>query len=402
MTPDLLIAGGGPAGAVLAILAGRAGMTAHLFDAARFPRDKACGEGLMPAGVGVLQRAGLCEQVGGVRFGGVRYRGFDIVAETAFPARPRARGADRSNGMAPAAFGLGQRRLVLDQALLAAARATPNVSVFEDAPVEEVVRRAGRAVGLRIGGRDVRGRVIVGADGARSRVRMSLGLQAPPPRHPRWGVRVHFRLAPDARRAAADRVEIFVGEGHEIYVTPLPDGEVLVAALCERGREDASEGDGALPGRVGASAGSLLALISRHPELVERLRGAIPISSPRGRFPLACRAVAGVAPGAVLIGDAAGFTDPITGGGMAQAMLSAELLVTFLPRALASQDDEWLWRFDRRRRRLLRDYVLLTGFTLQLARRPLLARAMLRFMRANPAFMRHLVGVAGGLRRLTV
>src|SRR3954470_2129243 len=221
---------------MLAILAGRAGMTAHLFDAARFPRDKACGEGLMPAGVGVLQRAGLCEQVGGVRFGGVRYRGFDIVAETAFPARPRARGADRSNGMAPAAFGLGQRRLVLDQALLAAARATPNVSVFEDARVEEVVRRAGRAVGLRIGGRDVRGRVIVGADGARSRVRVSLGLQAPPPLHPRWGVRVHFRLAPDAGRAPADRVEIFVGAGHEIYVTPLPNDEVLVAALCERAR----------------------------------------------------------------------------------------------------------------------------------------------------------------------
>jgi 2-polyprenyl-6-methoxyphenol hydroxylase-like FAD-dependent oxidoreductase len=280
------------------------------------------------------------------------------------------------------------------------------VWVFEDAPVEEVVRRAGRAVGLRIAGRDVRGRVIVGADGARSRVRVSLGLQAPPPRHPRWGVRVHFRLAPDARRAPADRVEIFVGEGHEIYVTPLPDGEVLVAALCERGHEDASEdateADGAPPGPLRASAGSLLALISRHPELVERLRGAIPISSPRGRFPLACRALAGVAPGAVLIGDAAGFIDPITGGGMAQALLSAELLVGFLPRALASQDDEWLWRFDRRRRRLLRDYVLLTAFTLQLARRPFLARAMLRFMRWSPAFMSHLVGVAGGLRRLTL
>lgn len=427
MTPDLLIAGGGPAGAMLAILAGRAGMTAHLFDAARFPRDKPCGEGLMPAGVGVLERAGLCEQVGGVRFGGVRYRGFDVVAETAFPARPtrRARAEDRTEGIAPAAFGLGQRRLVLDQVLLAEARATPNVSVFESASVEDVVRRRGRAVGLRIGGGEVAGRVIIGADGARSRVRASLGLQAPPPAHPRWGVRVHFRLAPDARRTLADRVEIFVGAGHEIYVTPLPDGEVLVAALCESARaparnigsgdhepvdeserdhegsrEPACERDPS--GLVRTAAGSLPTLIARHPALVDRLRGAVAISSPRGRFPLACRAAAGIAPGAVLIGDAAGFTDPITGGGMAQALLSAELLVGFLPRALASRDDEWLWRFDRQRRRLLRDYVLLTAFTVQLARRPELARAMLRFMRASPAFMRHLVGVAGGLRRLTV
>src|SRR6185436_1680603 len=48
---DLLIAGGGPAGATLAILLGRAGLRADLFEARRFPREKPCGEGIMPAGV---------------------------------------------------------------------------------------------------------------------------------------------------------------------------------------------------------------------------------------------------------------------------------------------------------------------------------------------------------------
>jgi flavin-dependent dehydrogenase len=201
-------------------------------------------------------------------------------------------------------------------------------------------------------------------------------------------VRVHFRLA--ANREPPDMVEIFVGDDHELYLTPLPDGEVLVAALTEHD---------ALPATAGRA---LLRWIALHPPLADRLRGAAPISEPLGRFPLAARARAGVAPGAVLLGDAAGFTDPITGGGMAQALLSAELLAPMLPRLLSSAGDtEWLWRFDRRRRALLRDYHLLTTAILAAARRPRTARWTLQAMRTNPRVMRHLVGVAAGLRRLT-
>ena len=384
---DILIAGGGPAGAALAIQAGRAGLDVALFDRARFPREKACGEGLMPAGVGALRRLGVLAACGGHRIEGIRYRGFGITAEAAFPA-PAA-------GSLASPFGLGQRRMLLDAALLAAARATPNVHIFEGARVQGVARRGERAVGLVVDGNLVPGKLIIGADGARSVVRGSLNLDGQArgaengtaPRRPRLGVRVHFRLAAD--RQAPDMVEIFVGEDHELYLTPLPDGEVLVAALTESDALHVSAGR------------SLLRWIALHPALAERLRGAAPISEPLGRFPLTARARAGVAPGAVLLGDAAGFTDPITGGGMAQALLSAELLAPYLPRVLADGDTEWLWRFDRRRRAMLRDYRLLTSATLAAARHPRTARWTLAAMRANPKVMRHLVGVAAGLRRLT-
>ena len=56
---DVVIAGGGPAGATLAMLLGRAGLRVELFEAQRFPREKPCGEGIMPAGVAVLERLGL-------------------------------------------------------------------------------------------------------------------------------------------------------------------------------------------------------------------------------------------------------------------------------------------------------------------------------------------------------
>src|SRR6185369_15960713 len=92
-------------------------------------------------------------------------------------------------------------------------------------------------------------------------------------------------------------------------------------------------------------------------------------------------------------------------GGMAQALTTAELLAPAVVDALAAggdhaRADAYLHRFDRRRRALLRDYLLLTRFMLFLVRHPPLARATLRLMRATPRLMSHLTGVAGGTRRL--
>src|SRR5262249_37466553 len=161
-----------------------------------------CGEGLMPSGVAVLERLGLLAAVGGCRPEGVRYHGFGLMAESTFPAirSPASRGPA---GVGAPARMLTQRRLRLDDALVAAARATPGVGVFEDAAVEGAAVEAGRAVGLRVGGEVRRAGLVVGADGIVSRVRRSLGLDGRPRGPARVGVRAHFRLA--AGRPAPDR-----------------------------------------------------------------------------------------------------------------------------------------------------------------------------------------------------
>jgi 2-polyprenyl-6-methoxyphenol hydroxylase-like FAD-dependent oxidoreductase len=372
---DVVIAGGGPAGASLAVMLGRAGISVDLYDAHRFPREKPCGEGLMPAGVAVLERLGLLEAVGGRRLDGVRYRGFGLEAESSFP---------HVNGR-PVCL-LAQRRLRLDQALLEAARATPGVRVFEDASVEGAAVEGGRAVGLRVGGELQRAALVVGADGLGSRVRRSLGLDGPERRPGRIGVRAHFRLA--AGREGPERLEIFLGEGHELYVSALPGRELLVAALA---RKEAVAGD---------ARAALARWIDAEPRLRDLLDGAEPLTDVAGRAPVVRRARAGVAPGAVLLGDAAGSTDPLTAGGMAHALQTAERLAAYVPRALAGgpRDDRWLGRFDRERRRLLRDHRLLTGALVALVGRPRAARATLGLMRAQPGLMRHLLGVAAGVR----
>jgi flavin-dependent dehydrogenase len=101
----------------------------------------------------------------------------------------------------------------------------------------------------------------------------------------------------------------------------------------------------------------------------------------------------------VLLGDAAGFLDPITGGGMAQALLTAELLADHIMHGLGTGDD-WLAAFETERQALLRDYRLLTRFVLALADHQRLARLALAAFAAQPAVLSHLVGVAGGVRGL--
>ena len=56
---DILIAGGGLAGSSMAIQLGRMGLSVELFERSDFPKEKPCGEGLMPAGVAAKPRSAM-------------------------------------------------------------------------------------------------------------------------------------------------------------------------------------------------------------------------------------------------------------------------------------------------------------------------------------------------------
>ncbi|MEP6961622.1 MAG: hypothetical protein ABI995_06070, partial [Acidobacteriota bacterium] len=158
----------------------------------------------------------------------------------------------------------------------------------------------------------------------------------------------------------------------EIYVTPLPGEELLVAVLRDTHTPEPLA-----------------------PEIQTLLQGATEIGTPLGASPLTVRARRRVGQGCVLLGDAAGNCDPITGGGMSQALLSAELLARHLN---TSQPD--LDAFDREREAMLTDYRRLTAGVLAMAHRPALTRVALTLLQASPPLFSHLMGVAGGTRSL--
>jgi flavin-dependent dehydrogenase len=242
----------------------------------------------------------------------------------------------------------------------------------------------GRVTGLVVSGEVRRGRLVVAADGAHSRLRYALHLDRPV-RHKRIGMRAHFRLRPG--EAPSEWVDIYLCRGFELYVTPLRDQEFLVAALAGKDMLN-------LP--VDAQ---FRHWCSDSPEVSARLRCAEQVSELAVTSPLSGRAHPRVLPGLVLLGDAAGFTDPVTGGGMTQALLASELLAHYVSKGIHTAD-RWIGEFDREREAMLRDYRRLTRLMLGLADRPMLIAGAVATISRLPTLFSHLLGVSGGVRRL--
>ncbi len=364
---QVIVVGGGLAGSALSIMLGRAGLSVDVYERSSFPREKPCGEGLMPAGVTILRRLGLEHTVGGEPLFGVRYH----VRDTCVHA-PLAGERDACDH-----HGLGQRRYHLDAALWRTAHATLGVRVFDGARVTGPLVEHGRVTGVVVDGQSRRAELVVAADGCSSTLRRSLGLER---RHPgRVGIRAHFKRA--SGQPKLSQLEIFMRAGYELYVTPLPNDEVLVAALAHRD---------VIGGSLRASFTNWIAA---EPLLMRWLEGAVQISELLGRSSLVRDTNACVVPGLVLIGDAAGSVDPITASGMSLALASAELLAMNV-RGLLSYDPAVLRSFELARSRMVRTHRRLAGCLLALAARPALASLALVFMRMFPAVMRSLVNVA--------
>jgi flavin-dependent dehydrogenase len=315
---DALIVGAGPAGLATAIALAHRGRSALVIERRSAPLDKACGEGIMPPGVRALAALGVdLAALRAAPFAGVRF----VDGARAFEGR-FATGA-----------GLGVRRTALSDALLAAARRA-RVEVRFGCALDSWEERGDRALASTSQGA-VRARVLIGADGLASEVRARAGLALAGGRR-RFGVRRHFRIAP-----WNECVEVHWADGAEAYVTPVARDEVGVALLWQ--------GDG----------GSLPTLLARFPALEARLAGAEPASDARGAGPFWQRARSRFSGRVALVGDAAGYTDAVTGEGITLALQAAEALAGVIAAGAPLSEYERAWR---RISRAHRAFAALLGF----------------------------------------
>jgi flavin-dependent dehydrogenase len=367
---DVIVVGGGPAGATLAIALGRRGFEVELYDQATFPREKPCGEGLLPGGVGVLRALELVESVGGERLSGVRYHVGQGSVRSDF---------GEGDGV-PLPHGVGQRRLHLDATLWSTAARTRGVRANDGTRVDRLLFERDRVRGVVIRGQPRRSRLVVAADGSSSPLRRKLGLECvATPR--RVGIRAHFQRPRDA--PALTDIEIFLRRGYEIYVTPLPKNEILVAALAH---EDMADGD---------LRGCFARWLAGERLLQRWLEGSTPTSELMGRAPLVSATRGRLPSGLVLIGDAAASVDPITAGGLSLALQSAELCARYAGELMTGKVLA-RHRFARAHAGMVRVHRWLGAAVLALAGSPRLAETARRGFRAYPNAMRALVELAAG------
>jgi geranylgeranyl reductase family protein len=373
---DVVVVGGGPAGSAVATFLSRRGRDVLLLEAARFPRDKVCGEGVSPEAWRLLDAMGASDAVRALAPHALR--GMQLVSPDGTVFRGEYRGHER--------MGFAVRRLALDGVLLEAARLA-GAEVREGTPVTRLLRED---VGVEtdVAGEPcaVHARVVVGADGRRSVVARGLGLLRENPRMRRFAVRGYW----EGVEALGPFGEMHVVGGGYCGIAPLSPTRANVAFVLDR-RE-------MKPAAGGLERFYREELRRRWPRLAERLDRARLLEPPRAIGPLAldCRAVA--APGVVLVGDAAGFYDPFTGEGVTLALRTAELAAEAVAEALDRPSTSRLPRlvgYERARDAATRDKFRFNRVLQVAVGWPDVANAVARRLARRPDLADRLVSIAG-------
>jgi menaquinone-9 beta-reductase len=369
-----VVVGAGPSGAATALALSRAGHSVTVLDSARFPRDKACGEGLMPPGVACLRRLGVLDEVlatGAPRIDGVMYTHGEgtPAAYAPFPAPPR--GGER--------WGLGVRRTLFDAVLVEALRRVPRVTLLEGVRATGVARSAsGLVTGVTTDAGPVAADTVVAADGLHSPLRAAMGWTGPTAREGRYGLAGHWKL--DV--SDVDRITVSFGEKEEWYRCPVGPELLLVSTLAGRAR-------------IGVIARNYeAAAVAAFPEL----HNAEPVGRAlaAGQFRQRSRAVA--ADGMFLAGDAAGYDDPTTGEGIGIGLLLGERVGFWVAAQLSGQVDRAAAQAGYRRDHaaLRRNRSRVTALARTMARRPWLSHRAVARAADRPAALGALLGVNCG------
>lgn len=351
MDLPVAVVGGGPIGCAVGLMI----PSATVFDARQYPRDKPCGEGLMPAGAAILESLGISlQQAGFPTIAGVRYR---------LPGGESVRSDFREG------CGFGTRRLRLDALLASRARVVTGVRVLGMRVLEDRVELETSTGTISAG-------TVIGADGLRSTVSRLMGWTGVPRGRNRFGVVGHLAtptMIPD--------VEVTLFGEVETYLAPAGKEEVLFAVLGPRGclRDRGGSVQGTYRRLLGSARPDL-----RTAPLVGRLSGAGPFFvRPRA---VSCARV-------FLVGDAAGFLDPVTGDAMTAGLQQARWLARLLTDDPASAPARYraLCHHQWRRR------LLVTRMALRLGGSDTLSRRAVHGLRRRPVALQRLLTVNQGL-----
>jgi menaquinone-9 beta-reductase len=363
---DVAVVGAGPAGAAAALFAARRGYRVTVFDKQAFPRDKPCGEGLMPGGRPALRELGLEDEV--VSGGAPRLEGIQF----GLPEQPPvAVSFPEHDGDAA---GLGIRRLTFDARLVDALGHDSRIQFHPQTEAHEVRTSADGAATVITASGEVRARFVAVADGLRSAFRHRLGWTIGPRPPHRYGIVAHWTMD----GPVDPWVRITFDRGLEVYEGPVAGNQRMVGLLCYQVRMREFSGR----------------LTSRYKEIALALRPALrnaDLVGPASAVgPFWYRASTVAQDRVFLIGDAAGFTDPITGEGVAAGLRQARAFAA----ALDSPNPEHSYR--QAHRRLTTDPRRLAALFLRLSRTPALVERAMRSHQRAPQTLTTLLGIGFG------
>ncbi|MFI1715138.1 NAD(P)/FAD-dependent oxidoreductase [Streptomyces litmocidini] len=318
---DVVISGASLAGSAAAILLARRGARVALLERRARPTayKTLCTHSLTANATPVLEELGLLpalEKAGAVRNEARWYTRWGWIEPGAAPGPELP-------------YGYNVRRSTLDPMIRCRAAETPGVDVLLGHRVTGLLREAGRTVGVRAstseGERELRARLVVGADGKDSAVAGFAGVPTRRHENARFGYFAHFRGLP--LRDGISHAWFLVPD--MAYAFPNDDGVTVVAVLPDKKR---------LPDFRRDLEGSFLDFVRALPdappidsaERITKITGTVD-------YPLHTRRA--TAPGLALVGDAALTGDPLWGVGCGWALQSAQWLAEAVGPAVTGRGD---------------------------------------------------------------
>jgi geranylgeranyl reductase family protein len=322
---DVIIVGAGPAGSTLAWKLASAGSKVLVLDAARFPREKVCGDYIEPRGLRILAGMGCLDELEHTSRLPIQYSSTYIDSERRYIGRIPFYGVHKH--LPPHGYIIP--RDVLDNVMLTTALKAGAVVRQETYVKGFIANRAGVALAATSDGQAVtyHGRLVVGADGVNSAVARSAGILANDGRH--------IALS---QRAYADGYEGGLGEAAFFFDGDFFPGYGWMFPMSG--------------GRVNLGVGVLKETCQRHriavPQLFRVFFEKLKRAHPRCRkLKLVRPPIGGIVKtyggagrnyfeGGLLIGDAGSFVDPMTGEGITPAMESALIAASVIRTALGA------------------------------------------------------------------
>jgi 2-polyprenyl-6-methoxyphenol hydroxylase-like FAD-dependent oxidoreductase len=329
LTTDVVVVGARCAGAATAMLLARAGHDVVVLDRAALPSDTTSTHSLVRGGMVQLARWGLLEAVHAS--GAPQIRTVDVYRYDGWPRATRLRVKDKSG----VDHLLAPRRRVLDRILAEAAEAAGARILGRTTVRDVVVYVHGRATGVRAVAADgspldVRARLVIGADGVRSKVARQVGARVME-RHAPGGVCLYSYVA----GVAWTGTELHLQERRFAGVFPTHRDEACVFLMLpvhEAGRLL----------HAGTRRLEVWEEFLRHaaPDLAARVDGGAITAPLRGTVGLPNHVRRAAGPGWALVGDAGYHRDPITAHGMTDAFRDAELVAIEVDRMLSGDATE--------------------------------------------------------------
>lgn len=295
------VIGGGPVGLITALYLEKQGHTVDLYEKGTWPRDKTCGQGIMPSGIEKLSKLGI-EFESGLEsrpFDGISYHDGCLSLKGLLPRK-----------------GYGIERKVLSKKIIEKIKQKPNIHLYPNTAITET-SNCYEKFKIKIEGEWRGYDYAFACDGMNSPLRKAHQNRIVRKGPWRMGAREHFNQAP-----WNDKVEVFWSEKMEAYVTPVSDTKIEIAFLWF---------DNAL------SAGNNLrdTLWESFPELKEKIDFNKSQGDFRGYGPFSTRSKEVKVGRLFFLGDAYCFLDGITGEGLSLGFKGAQVV--------AKSFSRWNW-----------------------------------------------------------